>query len=248
MDTRSPSPNLPRADAPSRRAPLLGLLWALCLCGAFALLVPPAAGQEADFAARARMLVDQQLQAAGADVEITVGELDSRLTLAPCRRIEPFLPAGTRLWGRASVGVRCVDGANWSIYVPVQVKVFGAAYVAARPLARGQVVGADDVRVDRVELTQWPQGVFAATEAVDGRIATRAVSAGEPLHKDLLRAPPAFQPGDHVKVVYGGTGFAVVTEGKALTPATDGQSAQVALTTGQVVSGVARNGRTLEIK
>jgi flagella basal body P-ring formation protein FlgA len=248
MDTRLTCPDPSAALVPMRRPPVLSLLQALCLCGAFGLLAPPASGQESDFAARARLLVDQQLQATGADVEITVGELDARLTLAPCRRIEPFLPAGTRLWGRASVGVRCVDGANWSVYVPVQVKVFGAAYVAARPLARGQAVGADDVRIDRVELTQWPQGVFAATEPIDGRIATRAVSAGEPLHKDLLRAPPAFQPGDHVRVVYGGTGFAVVTEGKALTPATDGQSAQVALTTGQVVSGVARNGRTLEIK
>ena len=31
---------------------------------------------------------------------VTVGALDSRLTLAPCAQVEPYLPPGMRLWGK----------------------------------------------------------------------------------------------------------------------------------------------------
>src|SRR5947209_20275302 len=34
-----------------------------------------------------------------ARVDVQVGQLDPRLRLAPCQKVEPYLPAGTRLWG-----------------------------------------------------------------------------------------------------------------------------------------------------
>src|SRR6185369_7269807 len=54
----------------------------------------------------------------GARIEVVVGALDPRLRLAPCDRIEPFLPAGMRLWGRSRIGLRCKEGrTNWSVYL-----------------------------------------------------------------------------------------------------------------------------------
>src|SRR5512134_4162882 len=49
---------------------------------------------------------------AGTRVEVEVGALDPRLKLGPCARITPYLPTGTRLWGRAQVGLRCDEGAR----------------------------------------------------------------------------------------------------------------------------------------
>ena len=37
-------------------------------------------------------------------MEVSVGTLDSRLRLAPCARVEPYLPAGSRLWGPHASG------------------------------------------------------------------------------------------------------------------------------------------------
>ncbi|MEZ5703721.1 MAG: hypothetical protein R3E42_19780 [Burkholderiaceae bacterium] len=66
-----------------------------------------------------------------------MGSLDSRLRLAPCQRIEPFLPPGTRLWGRSRVGLRCLEGrVHWKVYVPVTIKTWGPASVA-RPAVPG---------------------------------------------------------------------------------------------------------------
>jgi len=215
----------------------------LALCATLAAM--PATGSE--IAERTRLFVEG-LALPGADVEIVVGETDPRQSLAPCRRYEPFVPTGARLWGRTALGVRCTDGATWTAFVPVQIKVFADAPVAARPIPRGEVLGADDIRQERVELTAYPVGAFAGGVPLEGRIATRAIGAGEPLRRDLLRGRPVVQPGDLVRVVADGNGFAVATDGKALTPGTDGQTVQVAVTGGRVVTGTARPGRVVEIK
>ena len=61
---------------------------------------------------------------------VTVGALDSRLSLAPCAAIEPYVPNGLRLWGKTRIGVRCLDGAvRWNVFLPVQVKALGPAWV-----------------------------------------------------------------------------------------------------------------------
>src|SRR5688572_28688204 len=119
-----------------------------------ALLPAVAVASPVDFARGARVFIEQQALPPGGEVEVVVGEPDSRLTLAPCVRYEPFIPTGAKLWGRSSLGVRCVEGANWTIFVPIEVRVWGAVQVAARPIARGRPVTAEDVRIDRVDLTR----------------------------------------------------------------------------------------------
>ncbi|MEI7465977.1 MAG: hypothetical protein WCJ87_11570, partial [Burkholderiales bacterium] len=80
--------------------------------------------------------------------EVQVGALDARLKLAPCQRIEPYLPPGMRLWGKARIGLRCVQGARpWNVYLPITVRVFGQSLVAAVPLPAGATVREDDLRM-----------------------------------------------------------------------------------------------------
>ena len=207
----------------------------------------PPARADSEIAARVRALLEGASLPDGSDVEISVGDPDPRIQLAPCRSYEPFVPSGARLWGRTSIGVRCTDGASWTIYLPTVIKVFGPALVAARPLVRGQTVTAEDVRVDRVELTAVPPGVLGAGDALDGRTTTRAFAAGEPLRRDLLRAPNVLQAGEMVRVQAGGAGYAITTEGKALAAASDGQAIQVAVGN-KVLSGIARSGKVVEIR
>ena len=54
--------------------------------------------------------------APGLRVEVRVGALDARLRLAPCENVQPYLPAGTRLWGNARIGLRCADATvRWNV-------------------------------------------------------------------------------------------------------------------------------------
>jgi flagella basal body P-ring formation protein FlgA len=201
-----------------------------------------------DLSERVRLLVDERVAQSGGEVEVVVGEPDPRLKLAPCARMEPFVPTGARLMGRTSLGVRCLEGANWVVYVPVQIRLWMDAWVAARPIPRGQVIAPDDARLDRVDIAALNGNAVLPDMPLVGRTAARALSPGEPLRRDMLRAQPVVQPGDAVQVVALGTGFAAQSPGKALTLAAEGQTAQVALPSGKVLSGIARPGGIVEVR
>ena len=225
----------------TRRAllPLVGFVAGLAVAG-------PAGAS--DLAERVRLLVDERVAPNGGEIEVVVGEPDSRLKLAPCEHMEPFIPPGARLIGRTSLGVRCTQGANWAVYVPVQVKLFVDAWVAARPIARGQPLLPDDARLERIDIAPLNGNALLPDMPLVGRTASRALAPGEPLRRDMLRSPPIVQPGDAVQVVALGTGFAAQSPGKALTAAAEGQTAQVALPGGKVLSGVARAGGVVEVR
>lgn len=180
-------------------------------------------------------------------IDVKVGQLDSRLQLAPCARIEPFLPAGTRLWGRANVGLRCVQGAQWSVLVPVTVRVHGPALVALRPLPAQSQVQPDDLRVAEVEWTREAQGVVTDLVQLDGRVLARPVAAGQAIPLAALRTPLAISQGDPVKLVGTGRGFTISAEAVALASAHEGQSVRVRTESGRIVSGTARAGRQVEV-
>lgn len=194
-----------------------------------------------------QLLVESALGGLGTRVEVSVGEIDPHGRLAPCARMEPFLPAGARVWGRTLVGVRCVEGAAWTTTVPVHVRVWGPAVVAARPLAAGETVTPESVAVEEVELTREPPGLLPDPAQATGKVLLRAVGAGQPLRREALRAPLVVGQGDTVKLVYRGEGFTVTMDARALAAAADGQSVRVQTPSGRVVTGIARAGRVVEM-
>jgi flagella basal body P-ring formation protein FlgA len=181
-------------------------------------------------------------------IEVVVGEIDPRLQLAACARTEVFLPAGARFWGRAFAGIRCVEGASWSIHVPVTVRVFGPALVAAKMLTAGTPVGGDDVRSAEVEWTREAQGVVTASDQLDQRVLARPISAGQPIPLSALRAPQAVGQGEPVRLVGRGNGFSISADGIALASATAGQSVRVRTESGRILTGTARAGRLVEVQ
>lgn len=176
-----------------------------------------------------------------------VRDLDAANNLQACAALEAYLPTGARPWGRTAVGVRCVAGANWSIYIQAQVRVVGDYLVTARTLGQGQVVGTGDVLVQSGDLTDLPAGVVTDPGLAVGRTLLMSIASGRPLRSDMLRQPAAVQQGQGVKVVSRGNGFAVSAEGRALNTAAEGQVAQVRLPSGQVLSGIARAGGVVEV-
>lgn len=236
--------NAPTRDASTRRALRAALPLVALIVG---LAVAPRS-LASDLSERVRLLVDERIAQNGGEVEVVVGEADPRLKLAPCERMEPFVPTGARLMGRTSLGVRCLEGANWVVYVPVQIRLWVDAWVAARPIARGQLVTPEDARLDRVDIAALNGNAVLPDMPFVGRTATRALGPGDPLRRDMLKAPPVVQPGDAVQVVALGTGFAAQSPGKALTMAAEGQTAQVALPGGKVLAGIARPGGIVEVR
>jgi flagella basal body P-ring formation protein FlgA len=198
-----------------------------------------------------RAYVSQQVAAtAGAQItrfEVQLGTLDSRLVLAPCRRTEPFLAAGARLWGRSSLGVRCVDGATWSVLLPLTIRVWGPAIVAAAPLAAGTVLAAQDLREQEIELTGESPGLPRDMSQLQGRTVTRALAQGQALRAESVRQTPVVQAGDTVRLRIIGPGFSILASGQAMSAAADGQPLRVRSELGKMLTGIAREGRVVDV-
>lgn len=193
-----------------------------------------------------RQFVERSSGASGR-IEVTLGQLDPRIRLAPCARIEPFLPPGVRLWGRSTIGVRCVEGANWTVSLPVTVSVFGPALVANTSLAAGRPPVEQDFRLEEVDLTREAGNVVTDATQLVNRVLARPLAAGQALRADHLKVPATIASGDPVKVRVLGEGFSIAAEAVALAPAGDGQTLRVRTENGKILSGTVRD-RIVEVR
>jgi flagella basal body P-ring formation protein FlgA len=232
-----------------RRA--LSSLWLHALIAVAALVLLSAApglqaqeaptGLAADLESQVRQFALDGSHPAGATaprIEVSIGSLDPRLRLAPCQRIEPYLPTGMRLWGKARIGLRCVEGTSkWNVYLPVTVRVFGPGLVASNGAAVGAVLGAADVMTAEVDLAEDNSAAVTDANLAVGHAVTRTLKPGQSLRQSDLKPRQWFTAGDTVKVVAQGPGFSVSGEGQALTNGTEGQTARVRIDNGRVVSG-----------
>jgi flagellar basal body P-ring formation protein FlgA len=192
--------------------------------------------------------VASQQAAPGLRVDVRIGQLDPRLKLAPCANVQPYLPAGMKLWGKARIGLRCADaGVRWNIFLPITVDVFGPGLVAVAALPAGAVLSAADLKPGTVNLSASPSAVLAAAELAIGRTLAKPLSPGDALRDADLRARQWFAAGDSVRIVAGGSGWRIHGEGQALNPGLEGQTVRVRTESGRIVSGVAAGDRMVEV-
>jgi flagellar basal body P-ring formation protein FlgA len=209
------------------RAALVWAVWALVLPAVAA--DPPSLSLEAGLQHQVRELALAGAQHAQADVrvDVQVGQLDPRLRLAPCQRVDPYLPPGTRLWGKTRIGLRCSEGpTKWNVFLPITVKVYGKALVATVPLAVGAVIAGADLIQAEVDLAEETSVAMMDANLVVGRTLARAINPGQSLRQAHLKARQWFAAGETVKVVAMGSGFSVAGVGQALTPGREGQPAR----------------------
>jgi flagella basal body P-ring formation protein FlgA len=182
-------------------------------------------------------------------ISVNVGQIDKHLVLPKCPQLEPFIPAGNRLWGKTSIGVRCnSELATWTIYVPAEINVMSDVLHTARPIAAGQIITYEDIAPQNVNLTQLPDGILIDASLIVGKVAATNLPAGQPLRPQMQRAPHVILRGQTVNLVVQGRGFNIQSEGQALSDAADGQVIQVRNKSGRIVSGLARPNSIVEIR
>ena len=186
--------------------------------------------------------------AAQSRVEVALGPLDARLRLAPCQRVEPYLPPGAVLWGKTRVGLRCAQGGTaWNVFVPITVSVFGKAWVAVAPLSAGTVVAAADLVQAEVNLAEDAGMAITDQRNALGRTLARAVNTAQALRQADLKTRQWFAAGDEVQVSARGNGFSVAGAGQALTHGLEGQPARVRVESGRVLVGMPVGERLVEL-
>ena len=182
-------------------------------------------------------------------MEVSVGALDERLRLAPCTRVEPYLPTGARLWGRTRLGLRCQEGAvRWNVFLPVTVKAYGPAWVLTGDVTMGTVLSAADATEAEVDWAAENTSILAEPSLWVGLVASRHLKAGQALRQSMLRAPQVFQAGALVRVVAQGQGYAVSAAGQAMSAGVAGQTVRIRMDNGKIVSGIVNDDGTISVQ
>lgn len=221
-----------------------------CVTGGLWAQTPP--GAASDLSVLSQRWLDNALRNNPAGkmplrMEVTVGTLDPRLNLAPCARVEPYLPAGSTLWGRTRIGLRCVEGpVPWNVYLPVTVKAMGLAWVLNGNVASGAVLRAEDASQAEVDWAADPSSVLANPDLWVGKIASRPLQGGQALRQSMVRAPYIFQAGAQVRVVARGVGYSVTSTGQALSAGAVGQTVRIRVDNGRIINGTVNEDGTVD--
>ena len=205
-----------------------------------------AQGSGSDLTHFARQWIDQMMstqpeasQAGPLRPEVVIGNLDPRLQLAPCARIEPYLPKGTQLWGRTRIGIKCLEGpVAWNVFLPVTVKAWGPAWVIKNTVQAGALLKLPDAElVAEVDWADVRSPVLATPEQWVGMQAAYPLGPGQAIRQNVVRPPQVFAVGTEVRVITEGSGFQISATGQAMTSGQVGQQARVKLSNGKIVSG-----------
>ena len=149
--------------------------------------------------------------------QIEMGYLDKRLHMPACDTpLQGFLPAGGRMVGNVTVGVRCGGPKPWSLYVQAKARLISAVVVSNHPISRGSRIGASDVSLEERDVGRIVGGYLTDLTPVVGQVANRSVRAGMVLNRTMMEAAVMIRRGEHVTITARSGGLVVRQEGEAL--------------------------------
>lgn len=221
------------------------LILVLCCTRAFASAAAP---QQSHAAIRDTALAYAQAQTRSLPdkVSIKVEDIDPRINLAACVKLEAFLPVGSAMTGKTSIRVRCNEQPGWSIFLQANIKVSVDLLFSNKPLKQGTVLSTADFSLHEGTLAQ-PGMLTDAAQAI-GKTLKFSIGAGQALRQDMLRAPFVIRQGQTVKLQVRGSGYAIGTEGQAMSDAASGQAVRIKVASGQIITAIATTEASAEVQ
>jgi flagella basal body P-ring formation protein FlgA len=180
---------------------------------------------------------------------LVVGELDSRLRLAPCTKMAPYVPVGARLWGKTRLGLRCLEGiTKWNVFLPITIHAYGPAWVVKGSISAGATLVEGDAIQAEVDWSESPSPIVSNAAQWIGSVASGSLTTGQAIRQASIRPAQAFLAGATVRVLAAGPGFTISTDGQALTAGVVGQLTQVKMDNGRIIAGVVLDSRTVRLE
>lgn len=120
-------------------------------------------------------------------------------------------------WGRANLAliVRVNDRVERNLTIPVEVEALADTVVVLRTLERGDVIGPDDVTVQRRDVSSLTGRVYRSVDEVVGKRARVPVRASMPLKGDQLERVPLVKSGQLVTIIIDNQVMRLTATGKA---------------------------------
>jgi flagellar basal body P-ring formation protein FlgA len=132
-------------------------------------------------------------------IDISVGNLDSRLKLNPCSLpLEMTIQDPEHQGGNISMQIKCVAQPTWSVHVAAQVLIYQQVPVAKRELTRGEQISADDITNKIINISEIHQSFTTTIEDIIGKQVKRNLAAGEVFKGQSLESLKVIKRGDLV--------------------------------------------------
>lgn len=203
-----------------------------------------AANEPTSYAEKIHTFLLEQAAPYGGTAQINVEALAAD-KLAACEQSEAFLPHGTKLRSRLSVGIRCVAPQSWVAYTQANISIDGNYYVTAQALKAGTALSAENISQRSGDLLRLPNGIVLDPGLLIGSVTTQRLAAGSTIKASALRSPESIQRGQAVRLEARGPGFVATSDGKAMQNGEPGSQIQVRTVSGQTVSGTVLNAHTV---
>lgn len=171
-----------------------------------------------DLYSAARLFVYQQTKVANnEDLEVSVNNLDSRLTLRKCALpVEAFLPPSVNANPIKLVGVRCNNPVSWSLYIPVKTAINTKVITSAKLLPVSHIISSNDLEWVKQDKTQLHHGYYQSEEELLGKVIKRPLAAGAVITPDIIQSQQVIKRGDTVSIVASIGGLTVKSKGLAM--------------------------------
>ncbi len=172
--------------------------------------------------------------------QVVMGELDSRLRLQACdTQLEVFTNSVNAWLGNQTVGVKCSAPVAWTVYVPVEIKVFKPVVVAVKTLAANSVITKADVKLQPWDVSGLRQGYIKSINEIVGQQLKYAVSMGTVMTPTHVRPQKVVRRGEYITLVAVAGTMEVKMNGTAMSDASLGQRIKVKNTSSRrIVEGV----------
>jgi flagella basal body P-ring formation protein FlgA len=219
----------PNSAAAGKLSPMLCKPCTSLLIGA-ALLLATASGtlrsEEQSVGSRAIVeLVEQSVlrQLAAAPVaqgagrlEVVAGALDSRLRLSACAHPISVDADLGREQSRVNARVSCAAPTPWSIYVPVEIRIYRNVVVAARALHRGDSLAENDLKVEQRDVLAPGSPPITRLGDAIGQSLRRPLAENAVLTASVVELPVLVRRGDRISISSRTGGIAVRASAQAL--------------------------------
>ena len=169
-----------------------------------------------------------QLGNTSSRVFTTAGELDARLRFARCHGpLKAFVLSKALLTARNTVGVRCEQGAEWTVYLPVALDAEMHVLVLRRAMPRGSPILEADVDAQLRRVPGLISQYVSDVRLLHQYRFKRPAPAGAALTHDMLQRDAVIRRGQQVILVSRLSGIDVRAHGVALSDGGDADRIRV---------------------
>lgn len=151
------------------------------------------------------------------DKDISIQTLDSRLLLPKCNQpLVTFLPIGSKLSGKTTIGVRCTGEKPWKIYVSATISIYAEVIIANKYITRGTTITADHISSTKKEISLISRGYYSKYDQVVGKVAKYNLQKNRIIHGTSITRPKLVKRGMDVDIIAYSGGITVKMRGIAM--------------------------------